>query len=260
MNIKRMVIKVGTSTLTHENGKLDLVHIEKLVRLVSDISNRGIEVILVSSGAIGVGVSSLHLSAKPKDIPGKQAAAAVGQCRLMNIYERYFSEYGYSVGQVLLSGDILDRPEGTVNVRNTFDRLIGFGVIPIVNENDTVSTEEIQIGDNDTLSAIVAILSHSDLLVLLSDIDGLYDHDPHQGGATLIPQVDGVTPEIRKMATGSATSLGTGGMVTKLNAAKLVNDKGIAMLLTNGAYPERIYEFLDGKQPGTLFNPTQEEV
>lgn len=260
MNIKRMVIKVGTSTLTHENGKLDLVHIEKLVRLVSDISNRGIEVILVSSGAIGVGVSSLHLSAKPKDIPGKQAAAAVGQCRLMNIYERYFSEYGYSVGQVLLSGDILERTEGTINVRNTFDRLIGFGVIPIVNENDTVSTEEIQIGDNDTLSAIVAILSHSDLLVLLSDIDGLYDHDPHKGNATLIPQVNGVTSEIRKMATGSSTTLGTGGMVTKLNAAKLVNDKGIAMLLTNGAYPERIYEFLDGKQPGTLFNAPQEEI
>lgn len=258
MSIKRMVIKVGTSTLTHENGKLDLVHIERLVRMISDISNRGIEVILVSSGAIGVGVSSLRLNAKPKDIPGKQAAAAVGQCRLMNIYERYFSEYGYGVGQILLSGDILELPEGTINVRNTIDRLMGFGVIPIVNENDTVSTEEIQIGDNDTLSAIVAILARADLLVLLSDIDGLYDHDPHEGNAKLIPLVNGVTPDIRRMATGSSTNLGTGGMVTKLNAAKMVNDKGIDMLLTNGAHPEYVYDYLDGKEVGTLFKATED--
>ena len=253
MNAKRIVIKVGTSTITHENGKLDLVHIERLVRVISDISNRGTEVILVTSGAIGVGVSSLRLAEKPKDIPGKQAAAAVGQCRLMNIYEKFFSEYGYGVGQILLSGDILELDRGTENVKNTINRLIGYGVIPIVNENDTVSTEEIQIGDNDTLSAIVAILSGADLLVLLSDIDGLYDHDPHKGNAHLIPLVEGVTGDIRAMATGSSTNLGTGGMVTKLNAAQMVNDKGTDMLLTNGATPENIYDYLDGKHPGTLF-------
>ncbi len=253
MKTKRIVIKVGTSTITHDNGKLDLVHIERLVRVISDISNRGTEVILVTSGAIGVGVSSLRLSEKPKDIPGKQAAAAVGQCRLMNIYEKFFSEYGYGVGQILLSGDILEPDKGTENVRNTINRLIGYGVIPIVNENDTVSTEEIQIGDNDTLSAIVAILADADLLVLLSDIDGLFDHDPHKGGAHLIPLVEGVTDDIRAMATGSATNLGTGGMVTKLNAAQMVNGKGIDMLLTNGASPENIYDYLDGKHPGTLF-------
>ena len=259
MKVKRIVLKVGTSSLTHENGKFDLMHIEHLVRVVTDIRNKGIEVILVSSGAIAAGVAALHLPAKPKDIPGKHAAAAVGQCRLMNIYEKFFSEYDYRVAQILLSGDILSTELGSINARNTFDRLLGFDVIPIVNENDTISTEEISIGDNDTLSAIVAILTKADLLVLLSDIDGLYDHDPHEGNAKLISEVNGVTPEIRKMATGSASNLGTGGMVTKLNAAKMVNDKGIDMLLTNGAHPERVYEFLAGEKVGTYFHAEVEK-
>lgn len=253
MKYNRIVVKVGTSTLTHENGKLDLLGIERLVRTLADIANAGAQVLLVSSGAIGVGVSTLKLPERPTDIPSKQAAAAVGQCKLMNIYEKIFAEYGYTVGQVLLTGDVLHLEHGYEHVRNTVERLLDYGVIPIVNENDTVAVDEIKIGDNDTLSAIVAVIARADLLVLLSDIDGLYDHDPHQGDAKLLPVVHGVTPEVRAMAGGSVSGVGTGGMITKLDAAEMVNKAGIPMVLTNGAAPENLYAIAEGESIGTLF-------
>jgi glutamate 5-kinase len=249
----RIVIKVGTSTLTHSTGNLNIRHVEELCKVMSDLKNAGHEVILVSSGAIGMGVGKLGLSERPKDMPTKQAAAAVGQCKLMNIYEKIFSEYGYTVGQVLLTGDVLHLEHGYEHVRNTVERLLNYGVIPIVNENDTVAVDEIKIGDNDTLSAIVAVIAEADLLVLLSDIDGLYDHDPHQGDAKLLPVVHGVTPEIRAMAGGSVSGVGTGGMITKLDAAEMVNKAGIPMVLTNGADPEKLYAIAEGESIGTLF-------
>ncbi len=253
MKYNRIVVKVGTSTLTHQNGKLDLLRIEKLVRTLSDIANAGTQVLLVSSGAIGVGVSTLKLPARPEDIPSKQAAAAVGQCRLMNIYEKIFAEYGYTVGQVLLTADVLHLTDGYEHVHNTIERLLDYGVIPIVNENDTVSVDEIKIGDNDTLSAIVSVIAKADLLILLSDIDGLYDHDPHQAGAKRIPIVRGVTDKIRACAGGSVSGMGTGGMITKLDAADMVNKAGIPMVLANGADPEVLYRIAEGESIGTLF-------
>ncbi len=253
MAYKRIVVKVGSSTLTLPNGKLDMLGIERLVRALAGIANTGTQVLLVSSGAIAVGVSTLKLPEKPKDIPSKQAAAAVGQCRLMDIYEKIFAEYGYTVGQVLLTGDVLHLEHGYEHVSNTVNRLLDYGVIPIVNENDTVAVDEIKIGDNDTLSAIVAVIAKADLLVLLSDIDGLYDHDPHEGNAKLLPVVHSVTDEIRAMAGGSVSTVGTGGMVTKLDAADMVNQAGIPMILTNGARPEDLYAIAEGKSVGTLF-------
>lgn len=253
MKYGKIVIKVGTSTLAHKNGRLDLMHIEKIVRMVSDICNSGTKVILVSSGAIAAGLPSMHLEKKPDDIPGKQAAAAVGQCRLMNIYEKFFSDYGYGVAQILLSGNILDTGEGLSNVRNTIDRLLDYSIVPIVNENDTVSTDEIQIGDNDTLSAIVTEITGADLLVLFSDIDGFYDRNPFEEGAELIHEVRSITDETAGMAGGAVSGLGTGGMITKIGAARRVNSKGIDMVLLNGKYPERFYDFLEGEFTGTHF-------
>lgn len=255
MDIKRLVVKVGTSTITHPNGKLDLLHIDRLCRVISDISNKGVEVVFVTSGAIGVGVSSIGLARRPHDIPGKQAAAAVGQCRLMNIYEKFFAEYGQKVGQILLTKDVLNSTDGVTHVQNTVNRLLDYGVIPIVNENDTVAVDEIKIGDNDTLSAIVSVIIHADILVLLSDIDGLYDRSPQEAGATLIPRVEGITDEIRAMAGGSGSTLGTGGMLTKLDAAEMVTEKGIPMLLAHGEKPECLYDVLSGEFPGTIFLP-----
>lgn len=250
----RIVIKVGTSTLTHTTGNLNIRRVEKLCRVLSDIKNAGHEVILVSSGAIGMGVGKLSLKERPKDIPSKQAVAAVGQCELMYTYDRAFSEHNHVVAQILLSAYDVEDGQRRKNFHNTIFRLLELGVLPIINENDTVATEELTIGDNDTLSAIVAVSAGADLLVLLSDIDGLYTADPRvDPNATLLSEVHGVTPEIIALAGGKGSALGTGGMATKLHAARLANDAGVDMIIANGADPDILYSITDGKSVGTRF-------
>ena len=254
----RIVIKVGTSTLAHAGGRLNIRRVELLCKVLSDIKNAGCEVILVSSGAIGMGVGKLGLSGRPEDMPGKQAAAAVGQCELMYTYDKLFAEYNHTVAQILLTADDIQDPRRSNYVHNTLERLLNWGVLPIVNENDAVAIDEIgihtTIGENDTLSAIVAKLVNADLLVLLSDIDGLYTADPRTTpNASLIPVVDAITPEILSLAGGSGTSLGSGGMATKLKAAQLAMDAGMDMVITNGENPEILYALLEGKPIGTRF-------
>lgn len=253
-NVRRIVVKVGTSTLTYDTGKLNLSRIERLVRVMADVRNSGVEVILVTSGAIGVGLGRLNFPRKPENLRDKQAAAAVGQCELMHIYNKLFSEYGYAVGQILLTRDVVENRERRENVENTFERLLKYNVIPIVNENDSVAVDEIVFGDNDTLSAIVAEIVKAGLLILLSDVDGLFDWDPREKhDAKLIPEVTEITDEIERTAGGAGTANGTGGMVTKLAAAKIVNSAGIHMALVNGANPEVIHDILQGKELGTIF-------
>ena len=250
----RIVVKVGTSTLTHATGNLNIRRVDKLCRVLSDIKNSGHEVILVTSGAVGMGVGKLSLKERPKDIPSKQAVAAVGQCELMYTYDRAFSEHNHVIAQILLSAYDVENEERRHNFHNTIFRLLELGVLPVINENDTVATEELAIGDNDTLSAIVAVNAGADLLVLLSDIDGLYTADPHRdSSAKLLPEVHGVTPEIIALAGGAGSSLGTGGMATKLHAAQIVNDAGIDMIITNGADPDVLYKITDGESVGTRF-------
>ena len=254
----RIVVKVGTSTLAHATGHMNIRHVENLVKVLSDLKNAGHEMILVSSGAIGMGVGKLGLKDRPADMPGKQAAAAVGQCELMYTYDRMFSEYSHTVGQVLLTADDLRDERRSTHVRNTLDQLIAYGAIPIVNENDAVATDEIgietTIGENDSLSAIVAKLTDADLLVILSDIDGLYTGDPRTDeNAVMIPEVKHITPEILAMAGGSGSALGTGGMATKLRAAQITSEAGIDLVIANGKRPEILYEVLEGKQVGTRF-------
>lgn len=252
--IKRVVIKVGTSSLTYDTGKLNIKTIEKLVRVISDLKNRGIEVVLVSSGAIGAGVGKLGLSEKPQDTRKKQALAGIGQATLVSIYDRFFSEYGHTSAQVLLTKFILEEESRYNNTKNTFETMFEYGVIPIVNENDVISTYEIEFGDNDTLSAYVAELVDADLLVILSDIDGFYNGNPAENpDAKLIPVVEEINDEILALAGGAGTKRGTGGMQTKLGAAKIVMEKGIDMIITNGARVENIYDIVDGKSVGTLF-------
>lgn len=253
-NAKRIVFKVGTSTLTYDNGKLNIRKIESLVRVLSDLRNSGKDIILVTSGAIGVGVAKIGRSERPKALPHKQAMASIGQCELMYLYDKLFSEYHNTVAQILLTPDVVDSPIRKQNAQNTFETLMEYGVIPVVNENDTVSTEEVEFGDNDTLSAIVSKLVHADLLIILSDIDGLYDKNPKDhSDAKLIGEVYGVNDEIRALAGGAGTSRGTGGMVTKLSAAEIANGAGIDMIIINGDEPCGIYDVLEGKQIGTVF-------
>ena len=253
-NVSRVVIKVGTSSLTYETGKLNIKKIESIVRVVSDLRNRGVEVVLVSSGAVGAGVGKLNLPEKPSETVKKQALAAIGQATLVAMYDRFFSEYGHSSAQVLLTKFILDDEERYRNTKNTFETMFEYGVIPIVNENDVISTYELEFGDNDTLSAYIAELVGADLLVILSDIDGLYDSNPQENPhAKLIPVVNGVDESIYAIAGGAGSRRGTGGMITKLKAAEIVNPAGIDMIITNGAYPERIYDIFEGKSVGTLF-------
>ena len=250
----RIVIKIGTSTLTHGTGHLNIRRVEGLCKVISDIKNSGHEVILVSSGAIGMGVGKLGLRSRPTDIPTKQAAAAVGQCELMYTYDKLFGEYHHAVAQLLITGDDVENEKRHSNFSNTLNRLLELGALPIINENDTVSTDEIVIGDNDTLAAIVAQSVSADLLVLLSDIDGLYTADPHRDpNARLIPMIHEVNDEILALAGGSGTKLGTGGMVTKLQAAKICLSCGCAMVITNGNDPDHLYDILDGKPIGTTF-------
>jgi glutamate 5-kinase len=251
---QRIVVKVGTSTLTHESGRLNIQHIDRLVRVLSDLKNAGKEVILVSSGAIGVGVGKLGLPHRPYDIGGRQAAAAVGQVELMYLYDKIFLEYGHGTAQVLLTQDILMDAVRKQNVVNTFMRLLEFGVIPVVNENDTVSTEEIEFGDNDTLSAIVAKLVQADALIILTDIDGLYTGDPRQNPeAVRIDVVEEITDDIRRLAGGRGSSRGTGGMVTKISAAEIAVESGIEVVLMDGSHPDSMYDLLEGKAVGTRF-------
>ena len=250
----RIVIKIGTSTLAHPTGHLNIRLVEQLCKVVSDIKNAGHEVILVSSGAIGMGVGKLGLLKRPTDIPTKQAAAAVGQCELMYTYDKLFSEYNHTVAQLLITGADIDNPTRHENFRNTLNRLLELKALPILNENDTVATEEIVIGDNDTLSAIVATSVRADKLILLSDIDGLYTADPHKDpNATLISRIDAITPEVLALGGGSAGSQGTGGMATKLRAAKMVTSAGCDMIIANGEKPAYLYDIVEGKAVGTRF-------
>jgi len=259
INAKRIVVKIGTSTLTHKSGHINIRLLEQMVKVLADLRNTGKELILVSSGAVGIGAGKLGFSEKPSDMPTKQAAAAVGQCELMYLYDRYFSEYNHTVGQILLTKENTDG-EAVTNICNTFERLLSLGVIPIVNENDTVSTEEIKIGDNDTLSAIVAKLTHADCLVIMTDIDGLYTGDPHSDpSACLVPEVEEITEEIIKTASGAGSKLGTGGMLTKLYAAQIITGAGADMYIINGKNPALLYDLLDGISAGTHFKGVKKD-
>lgn len=252
-DFKRIVIKVGSSTLTYENGRPNIRRIEQLCRVVSDLKNRGIEVILVSSGAIAVGVSRLRLAERPSDTKGKQAAAAVGQCDLMSIYDRHFAEYGHVSAQILLNRDVIEYEDRKANVINTFGALLEFGAVPIVNENDSVSVEELVFGDNDNLSAIVASLIEADGLIILTDIDGYYDDDPKENpDARLIHVIDKVTDSLLQNAGGAGTRRGTGGMRTKLEAARYAAEHGIATIIMSGDNPKKIFDIFDGHMIGTL--------
>ena len=251
----RIVIKIGTSTLAHATGHLNIRLVEQLCKVISDIKNAGHEVIMVSSGAIGMGVGKLGLRSRPVDIPTKQAAAAVGQCELMYTYDKLFSEYNHTVAQLLITGDDVANTTRHQNFRNTLHRLLELEAIPIINENDTVATDEIVIGDNDTLAAIVAESIDADILVLLSDIDGLYTADPHKDpNAKLLSFVGAITDEIRSLGGGSAGNQGTGGMATKLRAAEICLNAGCDMVITNGKRPDDLYDILSGKAVGTTFS------
>ena len=254
----RIVVKVGTSTLAHSGGRLNIRRVELLCKVLSDMKNAGCQVVLVSSGAIGMGVGKLGLDGRPQDMPGKQAAAAVGQCELMYTYDKLFGEYNHTVAQILLTADDIRDENRSRHVHDTLEKLLSWGVLPIVNENDAVAIDEIgvhtTIGENDSLSAVVAQLVSADLLVLLSDIDGLYTADPRKDPtATLIPVVEEITPEILALAGGTGTSLGSGGMATKLKAAQLAGAAGIDMVIANGEHPEQLYALLEGKNIGTRF-------
>lgn len=249
-----VVIKIGTSNITHATGHLNIRHIEQMVKVLSDLKNAGHRVVLVSSGAIGMGVGKLGLSRRPEDMPTKQAAAAVGQCELMYIYDKLFSEYNHVVAQILLTGSDVADDGRRENFQNTMDRLLELGALPIINENDTVSTDEIAVGDNDSLAAIVACAIRADLLVLLSDIDGLYTADPHRDpDARLISRVEAVTPQIETLAGERGSALAVGGMATKLKAARMTGGQCIDMVIANGARPELLYDILEGKDVGTRF-------
>lgn len=250
----RVVIKVGTSTLTHQNGNINIRRIENLCKVISDLKNAGLEIVFVSSGAIAMGVGKLGLNQKPQDIPSKQACAAVGQCELMYFYDKLFQEHNHTVAQILMTGVDFDNEERYDNFSNTLDRLLSFGVLPIINENDTIATAEIKVGDNDTLSAMTAVGAHADLLILLSDINGLYTADPRTNAdATLIPVVNEINEDIEKLAGTAGTARGTGGMITKLHAAEICMNAGIDMIIANGSNPSVLYDIFDHKPVGTRF-------
>ena len=250
----RIVVKVGTSTLTHATGRINIRHVEVLCKVLSDIRNAGHELVLVSSGAIGMGVGKMNLQKRPDDMPSKQAMAAIGQCELMYFYDRLFSGYSHVVAQILLTGEDLREEKRLTNFINTIFRLLELGALPIINENDTVATEEVSVGDNDTLGALVAESIRADLLVILSDIDGLYTANPRlDPAAELIPVVRDLTPEILACAGEKGSALGTGGMATKLNAASICMKAGADMIIMNGARPEDLYGVIEGRPVGTRF-------
>ena len=249
----RIVIKVGTSTLAHPGGRLNIRHTEDLVKVWSDIKNAGHELVVVSSAATGLGVGKLQI-ARPQDMVTKQAAAAVGQCELMYTYDRLFGQYNHTVAQMLLTWEDFDHENRRVNLHNTLERLLELGAIPIINENDPIACEEYSLGDNDTLAALVAECIHADLVILLSDIDGLYTADPHtHADAQLIPLVESITPDIVELAGGAGSALGTGGMATKISAARRATAAGVDLIIANGAHAEVLYDITDGKPVGTRF-------
>ncbi|ARP51179.1 MULTISPECIES: glutamate 5-kinase [Caproicibacterium] len=260
---KRVVIKVGTSTLAYENGRLNLRRMEELCKVLCGLQNEGREVVLVSSGAVGVGMAKLGLHKHPEEIEQRQAVAAVGQCELMFMYDKFFGEYNHTVGQVLLTRDVVQNQVTRKNAENTFLTLLHLGIIPVVNENDSVATDELagkNFGDNDTLSATVAVLSQADLLVILTDIDGLYDGNPRTNPqAKRIPYVYGITDKIKALAGGAGSDLGTGGMATKVSAAEIANRAGIPCVVLSGANPRDLYDLFDGTVLGTTFVPAQEK-
>ncbi len=254
---KRIVVKIGTSSLTHENGRVNLDKMEKLSRVLTDINNSGKEVILVSSGAIGAGMQRIGRSKRPEELPLKQATAAIGQAILMQMYEKFFGEYNQVIAQILLTKDVIEDEIKKVNAKNTFETLLDLGVIPIVNENDSISTTQIEgyrFGDNDTLSATVAQLIDADLLILLTDIDGLYTANPKESAdATLITQVDEITPEIKGLAGDAGSRLGTGGMITKIMAAEIAKACGAHTIVASGEHIDILNAILSGEELGTWF-------
>jgi glutamate 5-kinase len=264
-NKRRIVVKVGTSTLSYKNGRLNFQRIANLSYVLSTLRSRRYEVLLVSSGAIGVGAGRIGMIGKPKDLAIKQALAAIGQAELIKIYQKFFEEFNQFVAQVLLTKDIVTIPDRHQNARNTLLNLLNMGIIPIINENDTISTYEIEyggnFGDNDTLSANVATLVNADLLILLSDIDGLYSADPKkESGAEIIHSVETITPELEQLASGTGSSFGTGGMITKIAAAKICQDANIDTVIINGSDPARIFDVLEGSEIGTHFVAGKDKV
>ncbi len=258
-DVKRLVVKVGTSTLTYDTGKINIRRMSKLAQVLSDLKNAGMEIVLVTSGAIGVGVGKLGLKERPKDTPGRQAAATVGQCELMFLYDKFFGEFGNITGQLLVTKDDFDNEERHRNLHNSFMKLFEYGAIPVVNENDSVAVEEIVYGDNDSLSAHVAEIVDADALIILTDIDGLFSANPREDeNAVLIHSVDEISDEILALAGGSGTNRGTGGMITKLHAAQIATAAGIDTVVMNGSDPEDIYKLIDGRQIGTLFKAKTE--
>ena len=258
LSVRRVVVKVGSSTLTYPTGKLNLKRIGELTTALADLRNSGIDVVLVTSGAVAAGMAHLGLTERPKDTQTKQAVAAVGQCALMHIYDKMLSEYGQSVGQILLTKDVIDNETHREHAANTFARLLELGVIPVVNENDSISTYELEslttFGDNDRLSAYVALLCQADLVINCSDIDGLYDSDPHKNpDARLIPVVHKIDDKLRALAGGAGSGVGTGGMRSKLMAAELLLAQGIDMVITDGRYPQHLAEICAGAAYGTRF-------
>lgn len=253
---KRIVIKIGTSTLTHESGHINIRRFEELVKILSDLQNAGAHLIIVSSGAIAVGRGKIGLNQRPRDIPDKQAYAAIGQCELMHLYDTLFGKYNHTVAQLLLTKDVVEEPVRLEHVQNTLDRLLEMKVIPIINENDTVAVEEIVYGDNDTLSAIVAVLARADGLIILSDIDGLFTANPRTDEtARLIPTVDLTTDQVDDLAEGVGSERGTGGMVTKIRAARICWQADIPMWIMNSHDPANLYRWSDGQAVGTYFIP-----
>lgn len=257
-NKARIVVKIGSNTLTHASGKLDLRRMELLVRILSDFKNYGHEVILVSSGAVAAGIARLGLGRRPETTEEKQALAAIGQAELMQVYEKFFATYGHTVGQLLMTKDIIDNDIRRTHAENTFRELLKLGCVPIVNENDPISTEELKFGGNDTLSAYVALVCGADILINLSDIDGLYDCDPKKNpDAKLIDRVDEINDTVISYAGGAGSERGTGGMITKIKAAQIVTEAGIPMLIVNGKNPEVLYRISDGEHIGTYFAPVR---
>ena len=250
----RIVVKVGTSTLAHPSGLINIRRVEELCKVMSDLKNAGHDIILVTSGAIGMGAGKLQLSERPRDVAAKQAAAAVGQCELMYTYDKLFSEYNHTVAQLLMTGSDFENEERHINFKNTMDKLLEFKALPIINENDTVATEEIKVGDNDTLSAMVAVNVSADLLILLSDIDGLFRADPHTVlNAKLISVVSEINDDILALGGDEGSAFGTGGMRTKLHAAQICTEKNCDMIIANGEKPDILYDIVDGKAVGTRF-------
>lgn len=260
---KRIVVKVGTSTLTYDTGRINIRRVEKLVKTLADLKNSGKELVLVTSGAICVGANKLGLTERPSDTPSKQAAAAVGQNELMQVYDELFSGYNHTVAQLLLTKDVVRDDERRQNVVNTFERLLLLGALPIVNENDTVAVDELEgdrIGDNDTLSAVVAEIVNADVLVIMSDIDGLFDGNPRENPeARLIPVVDEIDDTIETYASGTGSKRGTGGMTTKIHAAEIATKAGIDMAIVNGENPHNLYKLFDGEAVGTHFTRRRQE-